>query len=451
VVFFILWDSAVLLSRVIESGWVEPSQTVGARTGWEYFTRQIQIEGIEYLFYFGRFDFIILNLAMICFYLGLREFLEREERKSQSLAPALLPLLPILITDIGGNVLFIVLSAMSVVTSAKLYKKDRQNPLWSYMVWLSSSYLLFSFSRSFGHILRHFLFASGNEHLWSYLDGATGSLNTAIRFLVASLTLFFVWIYKIYLKMDDDRTEIEHVNLDLTELNQELETLVAERTMALMGLTVADRIRNPAMLIGVTCKRIFDKEKKLDDDLRDVIDECKKLEIIVGDFESLLKSRRSMFRFEDINGIVRSVLTVLDKEISAKGLRLLDYLSSETLRVNMQKNLLRAAIYHVVRNAIEGTPSGGTIRVSSAREGEAIVLTFSDTGQGIPPEDLQKIFDPFYSTKQLRFGMGLPLVKQIVSEHLGDVRVQSEIGKGTTFTMVFPVRWVEKKSGVPTT
>jgi two-component system sporulation sensor kinase C len=221
--------------------------------------------------------------------------------------------------------------------------------------------------------------------------------------------------------------------------------------MALMGLTVADRVRNPAMLIGVTCKRIVEKEKKFDGDLRDVIDECKKLEVIVGDFENLLKSRRSMFRFEDINGVVRSVLTVLEKEVAGKGLRMLDHLSSETLRVNMQKNLLRAAIYHIVRNAIEATPPRGTIRVSSGREGETIMLIVSDTGQGIPHEDLQRVFDPFYSTKQLRFGMGLPLVKQIVSEHLGDVRVQSEMGKGTTFTMVFPVRWVEKKTSTPTT
>src|SRR5512139_2326676 len=370
VVFFIVWDSAVVLSRVIESGWVEPSQTVGARTGWEYFTRQIQIEGIEYLFYFGRFDFIILNLAMICFYLGLREFLEREEHKSQSLAPALLPLLPILITDIGGNVLFIVLSAMSVVTSARLYKNDRQNPLWSYMVWLSSSYLLFSFSRSFGHILRHFLLASGNEQLWSYLDGTTGSLNTAIRFLVASLTLFFVWIYKIYLKMDEDRMEIEHVNLDLTELNQELETLVAERTMALMGLTVADRIRNPATLIGVTCKRIVEKEKKLDGDLRDVIDECKKLEVIVGDFENLLKSRRSLFKYEDVNDIVRSVITILDREVVGKGVKLVAQFNAQPVRINTQRTLLRAAIYHVLRNAVEATPEKGTITVATSQDGE---------------------------------------------------------------------------------
>jgi signal transduction histidine kinase len=64
---------------------------------------------------------------------------------------------------------------------------------------------------------------------------------------------------------------------------------------------------------------------------------------------------------------------------------------------------------------------------------------------GISEEYIGRIFDPFFSTKLYRFGMGLSLVRQIVSEHLGEIKVQSEVGKGTTFTMIFPVRWIEKK------
>jgi signal transduction histidine kinase len=59
-------------------------------------------------------------------------------------------------------------------------------------------------------------------------------------------------------------------------------------------------------------------------------------------------------------------------------------------------------------------------------------------------EELKRVFDPFFSTKRFRYGMGLPLVKQIVSEHLGAIRVESEPGKGTTFRMTFPVRWLQK-------
>ncbi len=85
------------------------------------------------------------------------------------------------------------------------------------------------------------------------------------------------------------------------------------------------------------------------------------------------------------------------------------------------------------------------ITVTTAGDNEKVTLAISDTGAGIPEEDIGRIFDPFFSTKLFRFGMGLPLVKQIISEHLGEIKVESEPGKGTTFKLIFPVRWIEKK------
>jgi signal transduction histidine kinase len=73
-----------------------------------------------------------------------------------------------------------------------------------------------------------------------------------------------------------------------------------------------------------------------------------------------------------------------------------------------------------------------------------VVVEVSDTGQGIPKDEIDRIFEPFFSTKKHRFGMGLSLVKQIVSEHLGEIEVKSEMGQGTTFKLIFPVRWTER-------
>ena len=68
----------------------------------------------------------------------------------------------------------------------------------------------------------------------------------------------------------------------------------------------------------------------------------------------------------------------------------------------------------------------------------------SCSGYGIPKDVLEKIFDPLYSVQIYRFGMGLPLIKQILSEHLGEIYVESETGKGTTFEVVLPAKWTEK-------
>ena len=78
------------------------------------------------------------------------------------------------------------------------------------------------------------------------------------------------------------------------------------------------------------------------------------------------------------------------------------------------------------------------------REGEKVILIVHDSGQGIPQDTIGKIFEPFYSTKNRSFGMGLPLVRQVVAEHMGDIHVESEVGAGSTFRITFPTRWKER-------
>jgi len=241
------------------------------------------------------------------------------------------------------------------------------------------------------------------------------------------------------------RLEKEYQN-KLEEFNKDMETLVAERSMNLMAQTVADRVRNPATVIGLACKKIMDKE--VSGDLKKYVGfiraESDKLETIVKNFQNLLGSRRSVFGYEDVNEAVKNVIPLIEKESAAKGVKLVLHLSEQPLKINMQKDLWRIAVQHVLRNAIEATPAGGEVIVTTTAENDKVALSVVDTGNGIPQQELEMIFDPFYSTKAHRYGMGLPLVKQVVSEHLGEITITSELGRGTLFRMVFPSRWQEK-------
>ncbi len=121
-------------------------------------------------------------------------------------------------------------------------------------------------------------------------------------------------------------SEIESINADLTELNQELETIGAERTMSLMALTVADRIRNPAAMIGGRCRRILVKEElseSLKAGIMNIIEGAEKLDKIVSDFEDLLKNRQSKFKYEDMNKVVESVVSISVKEAAFKGVKMI--------------------------------------------------------------------------------------------------------------------------------
>lgn len=442
---FILWNIDTFFGHMTEY-WIESSQILGPTSGWNYFLRDILIEDREYFYYFTKFDHLLLVPSMFLFYKGLKEHLQEEDVSLVQVA--VLPLLPVLAVDIGGSVLMIVISFLCLCTAIKLYRKNREHTLWNYLLWLSISYVMFAISRSVGHILQHILTAMEYRYTWKHLEPLSGSLNTFTFILIGGVSLFFSRVYDFYSVLYENRKKLVKVNAELSEMNQEIETLVSERTMGLMALTVADRVRNPASVIGWTCRRILEKEdvpEKLSGNLKEIIDESKKLENIVKDFEALLKSKRSVFKYEDINEIVKGVAKILEKEADEKGVKLVADFEEEALKINMQKNLIRTAVFHLIRNAMDSTPAGGSITIKTRVESDRVKLSVSDTGTGIPGKDIEKIFDPFFSTKKFRFGMGLPLIKQIVSEHLGDISVESEEGKGTTFRLSFPVRWMEQQ------
>jgi two-component system sensor kinase FixL len=257
---------------------------------------------------------------------------------------------------------------------------------------------------------------------------------------------FFIGVVRDITERKQAEKEKEYKHM-LERFNLELETLVAERTTSLMALQLADRVRNPAAVIRWTCKKMLEKPGTSDalrESLIVISEEADKLETMVEDFQTVLKSRQSKFGYEDMNEIVSGVLAIIGKEAESKGIILTAALSELPLRINVQKDLLRIAVFNLVRNAIEATPEDGRIIVSTCEEGDKFVLAVSDTGPGIPAGAIDIIFDPFYSTKSHRFGMGLPMIKQIVSEHMGKIEVKSEAGQGTTFRLLFPRRWSEK-------
>ena len=99
---------------------------------------------------------------------------------------------------------------------------------------------------------------------------------------------------------------------------------------------------------------------------------------------------------------------------------------------------IRQVLLNLSRNAMQAMPEGGHLRVTSLREPDRLILSVEDTGSGIPSEELGRIFDPFFTTKENGTGLGLAIVKKIVEFHGGNIRAESEPGKGTRFTIHLP-------------
>jgi signal transduction histidine kinase len=256
----------------------------------------------------------------------------------------------------------------------------------------------------------------------------------------------------LYDTIDSDKQRIEDINLEVMNLNNDMETLITERTLNLIALSIADRIRNPVSAIAGTFNRILKKEDlphSLKERLSDLVSESEKLESIVRDYETILKTTPTMFRVEDLNEIIRSVLPMIEKERNEKGVDFSLKLSGTPVRCMANRQLLRVVVLHLLTNALEAGPDKGEVIIETSGDQNAVTLSVTDHGKGISPEERPQIFNLFYSTKKKKIGMGLPLVKQILEEHKGNITIESEPGKATTFRIVFPVRWTEQELSRP--
>jgi PAS domain S-box-containing protein len=142
----------------------------------------------------------------------------------------------------------------------------------------------------------------------------------------------------------------------------------------------------------------------------------------------------------DLNTIVDEALLLMQKPLGADNIHVLTELDRTLPPLLADPNALHQVLMNLLTNAREAMAGGGEIRIETARAERPhwIRLRVADTGPGIPPEDLTKVFDPFYTTKRTGTGLGLSVTYGIIQEHGGTVDVASPAGGGTTFTLQFP-------------
>ena len=140
---------------------------------------------------------------------------------------------PIWFVDITGSVLMIILSFLCLDPVNRLKNRDPNNVIWTYLLWVCYGLVLFAVSRSAGHILKQILIMAGDEELWKIINPFSGAINTFTLVIVASVTLFFERIWKIYQQISKDRQAISSAHKELVYLNQNLERIVEQRTEAL--------------------------------------------------------------------------------------------------------------------------------------------------------------------------------------------------------------------------
>ena len=348
--------------------------------------------------------------------------------------------------DIVGSGLVLILSWAAFRRCRHLVAQDMDNALWLFLYWLSLAMLAFGVSRALGHIVGHLLIYAGQEALWKQVRPYSGGLNAIISIIVASVTLFFHNIQRLYRRMAADHCHMEATSQEILALNREMESLVMERTMSEMALGVADGIRNPLHVIGGFSNRLLRKTAP-DDPARNralaISEAAKRLEEMVEKFENLAQNKKSFFSQEDLNKVVREILEMLHGDFDRKHIHLVTGFHPYPVYAKLNKHLLKVAIAHLVRNALEATALQGEIHVTTSLDQDHATLVLQDTGKGMPPEVVTKVFEPYFTTKVGGTGLGMVFVRQIVDEHRGTINLESEVGVGTTVTIKLPVRFLE--------
>jgi two-component system NtrC family sensor kinase len=231
------------------------------------------------------------------------------------------------------------------------------------------------------------------------------------------------------------------------ELNSAQQQLVHSARMAAIGelaANVAHEINNPlTSVLGYTSHLL--KTLELPEESRKKLhmmeQETLRVRKIIRNLLDFARQRVPSMQPGDVVQPLRETVSLLQGVAERAAVRIVEEYPASPAVVNMDHNELKQVFINIMNNALHAMPEGGdlTVRVDAGHRGEAVV-EFSDTGCGIPREHLQKIFDPFFSTKVSSdgTGLGLSISYRIIQNHGGRIEVESEVGRGSRFRVILP-------------
>ena len=232
--------------------------------------------------------------------------------------------------------------------------------------------------------------------------------------------------------------------------NRRLENLASLTNLA---AAVAHEIKNPLAAISIHVQLLRKNFKacnlainaKAQKHLDVVEEEIERLNKIVVDFLFAVRPLQCEFAPVNINELIKNLFATFQDEFSAAGISFVSQLDGELPVIQADERFLRQALMNILTNAKAAMmPAGGELGITTRFDQERVYIIITDTGKGIPPDILHKIFEPYFTTKPDGSGLGLTMTYKVIKEHGGDIQVHSDIGKGTRFTLILPITRSEK-------
>jgi signal transduction histidine kinase len=249
-------------------------------------------------------------------------------------------------------------------------------------------------------------------------------------------------------------SQVDRLVAAFNRMAQELETtqeqIIHSRKIASLGTLVsgiAHELNNPINNIVLTIDTLIEGSK-VDEERRkvlldDILKQALRSSEIVKNLLDFSRAETSVFKELDLAQVLRETVSLVGNQVALSRVKVRDEIAGDLPRLVGNRQGLQQVFLNLVVNAIQAMPQGGELTLRARRAGERdIEVQVADTGQGIPEENLSAIFDPFFTTKEVGKGTGLGLSVSygVIKKHGGQIQVASRVGKGTTFTVVLPVR-----------
>lgn len=325
----------------------------------------------------------------------------------------------------------------------------------------AAAYKLLGISRKqrlLGEALIHFISDSNLvQEISKYNIQSNGDIRTVdVRVQYPRPALYLI---KIIPLLDDETKEPASIVLiisDISETRQrEMERYRQQRIESLATLTagIAHEIKNPLNALSIHAQLVQrslnaadaipqnpQELERIRQSTEIILEEIRRLNRIVNQFITSVRPFKLQLKYCDINTLIEEIVETIRPDTEKQRIIISLALEQEIDPIIIDEYLMRQALLNIIINAMESVkPGHGKIEIKTLASEQSLFISIKDNGKGMNEEELHRMFEPYFTTKEYGTGLGLFIVYRVVQEHHGEINIQSEPGKGTTFTIQLPL------------